>query len=314
MAEDNVLELLPKWIQKAIIRLGYVQDRLIFIPNPEGLRPIKSPDEYGLTAISEQITTEDDIELCVWNKEASDKAKPVLVMFHGNTGSWGDVGELAPNHPEKNVDREYRINLLREVEQTGVGYVAVHLRGYGASPDGTPSEAGFVKDVKAVIDYMDGKGIASDQLILVGESLGSAMATDMAQKMTKSEKPPSLLSTIGSFSSMAVKGAELLTKLTPEEVSPILKHKFDVIGTLSELSREDTVLNFIHADNDLTTDKSHSQALAEKGRELGFDVIHEEIAGGHKTWDPAEAFRIIIGTYIKHRIAQAETAQGRGGR
>ena len=52
-------------------------------------------------------------------------------------------------------------------------------RGYGKS-SGRPSEQGLYRDSEAGFIYLLGKGYRAEQIILHGESLGTAVAIDLA--------------------------------------------------------------------------------------------------------------------------------------
>jgi fermentation-respiration switch protein FrsA (DUF1100 family) len=54
-------------------------------------------------------------------------------------------------------------------------------RGYGKS-SGRPSEQGLYRDSEAGFIYLLGKGYRAEQIILHGESLGTAVAIDLASR------------------------------------------------------------------------------------------------------------------------------------
>ncbi len=54
-------------------------------------------------------------------------------------------------------------------------------RGYGKS-SGRPSEQGLYRDSEAGYIYLLGKGYRAEQIIIYGESLGSAVAIDLASR------------------------------------------------------------------------------------------------------------------------------------
>ncbi len=63
--------------------------------------------------------------------------------------------------------------------RAGYGVLLVEYRGYGGNP-GSPSEAGFYADGEAAFEYLRRQGITGDRLVLYGESLGSAVAIELA--------------------------------------------------------------------------------------------------------------------------------------
>jgi pimeloyl-ACP methyl ester carboxylesterase len=97
---------------------------------------------------------------------ASPSDSAVVVWFHGN-------GETA----ESNVD------LVSELRAWGAGSVFVEYRGYGASAaSGPPTEQGLYADAAAVLDALDARGTHKEAVVLVGYSLGTGVATEMARR------------------------------------------------------------------------------------------------------------------------------------
>ena len=56
----------------------------------------------------------------------------------------------------------------------------ISWRGYSGNP-GNPSETGLYKDALGGIEWLNKKGISNDRIILYGESLGTAITTEVAQ-------------------------------------------------------------------------------------------------------------------------------------
>jgi fermentation-respiration switch protein FrsA (DUF1100 family) len=94
------------------------------------------------------------------------KDAPVLVYFHGNGVVMGGMLWMA-----------------RELVQRGIGVVLVEYRGYGLSAAGAaPSEAGLYQDAEAVLTALAGVGIGPERIALLGESLGTGVAVEMAAR------------------------------------------------------------------------------------------------------------------------------------
>ncbi|HEX4695021.1 alpha/beta hydrolase, partial [Sphingomonas sp.] len=90
------------------------------------------------------------------------EGRRVIAYFHGNGGNIA-----------------YRADRLMRFARDGFGVLMPEYRGYGGNP-GTPSEAGLFADGHASLDFLRGEGIAGKRLVLYGESLGSAVAVEMA--------------------------------------------------------------------------------------------------------------------------------------
>ncbi len=99
--------------------------------------------------------TEDDVKLWgVWKK--GQPGNPVLIMAHGNGG-----------------DLRRRIYWFDLVLPEGFHGLIFDYRGYGAS-EGSPSERGLYRDIKAAIDYATANS-GSSVIYLHGRSLGTAV-------------------------------------------------------------------------------------------------------------------------------------------
>jgi pimeloyl-ACP methyl ester carboxylesterase len=86
-----------------------------------------------------------------------------LVFFHGN-------GEIA----------EDNVGLARELVSHGYAVALAEYRGYGLSRmEGAPSEPGIYADAEAVIASL---GVARDRMVLMGFSLGTGVAVEMAAR------------------------------------------------------------------------------------------------------------------------------------
>ena len=85
-------------------------------------------------------------------------------MFHGNAG------------PIEN--RFYKINKLSKYEQN---ILLISWRGYSGN-SGKPNEQGLYSDAEAAIQWLKNQNILPKDIIVYGESLGTAVALEMASK------------------------------------------------------------------------------------------------------------------------------------
>lgn len=107
------------------------------------------------------VTTADGLELVCWYLPAA-PGKPVIMMSHGNAGHIG-----------------HRTGKMRPFAQAGYGLFLLGYRGYGGNP-GKPDEEGLYTDARAGLAWLAANGIAGDDLVLYGESLGTGVAVAMA--------------------------------------------------------------------------------------------------------------------------------------
>ncbi len=108
--------------------------------------------------------TADGLELVSWYRPAK-KGFSTLVYFQGNGG---------------NIS--HRIFKTRPLFEAGHGMLLVGYRGYGGNP-GSPTEDGLYNDARAALDYLEGRGVPAQRIVLLGESLGSGVAVRMASEV-----------------------------------------------------------------------------------------------------------------------------------
>ena len=106
--------------------------------------------------------TSDNFELKGWFHLKNSNKKTILFL-HGNAG---------------NLDN--RIDKLNSLGSLDINFLIIAWRGYSGNP-GKPSETGLYKDALGGIEWLNKKGISNDRIILYGESLGTAITTEVAQ-------------------------------------------------------------------------------------------------------------------------------------
>ena len=106
--------------------------------------------------------TSDNFELKGWFHLKKSNKKTILFL-HGNAG---------------NLDN--RIDKLNFLGNMDINFLIISWRGYSGNP-GNPSETGLYKDALGGIEWLNKKGISNDRIILYGESLGTAITTEVAQ-------------------------------------------------------------------------------------------------------------------------------------
>ena len=106
--------------------------------------------------------TSDNFVLKGWFHLKNSKKKTILFL-HGNAG---------------NLDN--RIDKLNFLGNMDINFLIISWRGYSGNP-GNPSETGLYKDALGGIEWLNKKGISNDRIILYGESLGTAITTEVAQ-------------------------------------------------------------------------------------------------------------------------------------
>lgn len=146
----------------AAVALGmYVfQRKLQYHTENKGL----TPESVGISGASVEIlTTADGEKIILWYAPAK-AGMATILYFQGNAGEIGD--------------RPLRFNYYHA---RGFGVAYLSYRGYGGS-SGSPSEAGLIADANAAYDWLIAKGVAPNRIALLGESLGSGVAVQLAAR------------------------------------------------------------------------------------------------------------------------------------
>jgi len=135
------------------------QRNLLYHPNENNY----SEDKILVDIEKVKIQTSDNIELLGWYHEKNLLNYKTLIYFHGNAGSL-----------------ENRIHKLNHFQDMDINFLIIAWRGFSGN-SGEPSEEGLYLDGISAIDWLIEKGVSEKNLILYGESLGTGVATHLAQ-------------------------------------------------------------------------------------------------------------------------------------
>jgi fermentation-respiration switch protein FrsA (DUF1100 family) len=134
------------------------QSRLVFYPEI-GREVTVTPQTYGLKFEQVDLPTADGETLHAWWVPADD-ARGTALFFHGNAG---------------NIS--HRLDYLLMLNRMHFSTFIVDYRGYGKST-GKPSVEGTYRDAEAAWGYLrDARSVNPADLVIVGESLGGAVAS-----------------------------------------------------------------------------------------------------------------------------------------
>lgn len=159
----TVLVGLAAGVVVAVVLIRVLENRFIFFPPryPDGFA---DPTAYGLHPAEVWVTSADGVKLNCWFVAAPSSSK-VLLVFHGNAENLG-----------------YGLERLKTLAKLGVNLFAVDYRGYGKS-EGSPDEAGVYRDAEAAHRFLlDQKHFMPRDIIIFGQSLGGAVAIDLASR------------------------------------------------------------------------------------------------------------------------------------
>lgn len=159
------------------------QRRLIFQPDST---PVPAAARLLDGAVDATLSTEDGLDLRALYVAAPTPRDPAgcrttVLIATGNAGN-----------------RAGRVPLARALRGAGFGVLLLDYRGYGGNP-GDPTEAGLAADARAAHSFLTGEaGLAPDELIYLGESLGGAVVTRLA-----TDHPPAGLLLRSPFTELA---------------------------------------------------------------------------------------------------------------
>ena len=156
------------WAVTVACTLAATVALLYFLAGRAPFHPSKYPDgawaaQTSLGAVDAWMETSDGVKIHGWWIARPDS--PIATLFlHGNAG---------------NIT--YRAAHLKEIVAAGSSVLILDYRGYGKS-QGWPTEEGLYRDSEAGFIYLLGKGYRAEQIVLHGESLGTAVAVDLASR------------------------------------------------------------------------------------------------------------------------------------
>jgi len=233
----NVLFLLALAYAVLVALAYFFQSRLVYFPQI-GRDIAATPLAYGLAFEPVTLGTEDGEKLAAWWVHHEHAAGTVLI-FHGNAG---------------NIS--HRLDYLTMFHRLGYSSLIVDYRGYGQST-GSPSEEGTYRDAEAAWDWLTSKqGLAPGDIVLLGESLGGAVATWLAARVN-----PRALVIASTFTSVPELGAQVYPFLPVRLIS-----RFSY-GTREAVKAVKAPILIAHSREDDIIPFTHEQALYEAARE-----------------------------------------------
>ena len=224
------------------------QDRFMYFPGPPVGPP---PDVPGLLLREEWIGTPDGQRLHAWTVRPEDAGEriPAVLFCHGNAGTIADRQPTA----EAFAAMGYEVLLF-------------DYRGYGGS-SGKPSEEGTYVDALAAYDRLAGDpGVDAKRIVVFGESLGGAVAIELAGR-----RKVSAVVVESTFTSMPDIGASVYPWIP---VRLLARARYDSIGKIGSLgvpvlvlhSPDDDLIPFEHGKRLFEAAREPKQFLATSGR------------------------------------------------
>lgn len=220
-----------------LLSLFLMQRRLIFPSSPEraDLSAIASlTDEFQPVSID----LAEGISLISWFAPAKRNDGRTIIYFHGNAGHIGG-----------------RVERVLPYLTAGYGILLVGYPGYGGNP-GKPSEQAFYATARANLDFLAQQNIDGSRLILFGESLGTAVAIQMAI-----ERPAAAIILEAPLASIYLSAWARYPYLA---FNRLIRDKFASIDKVGQIR---IPLLLIHGERDMTTAVKFGRSLFDRANE-----------------------------------------------
>lgn len=211
----------------AVLLMFFFQERLIYIPHRIVWR---NPADAGLPHEEVFLTAADGVRLHAWFLP-NPANRGTILFFHGNAGNIA-----------------HRVDTAKVLWEWGLNVLLIDYRGFGNS-GGKPSGRGTSLDADAAWKFLvEKKEVPPGRIVLFGRSLGSAVAADLAARIT----PAGVILESG-FTSLPEIGARLYPWLPVRLLS---RHRYPTLENvkcfrcpvLVAHSRHDEVIPFSHAE------------------------------------------------------------------
>ncbi len=142
-----------------LVLLFIFQRNLMYLPEENNY----SGDKIKVDIEKVKINTSDNLDLLGWFHKKDLKKFKTILYFHGNAG--------------KLENRIHKLNHFKDME---VNFLIIAWRGFSGNK-GKPSEKGLYIDGNSATKWLKNLGLNEEDIILYGESLGTGIATEIAQ-------------------------------------------------------------------------------------------------------------------------------------
>lgn len=203
--------------------------------------PMRYDDRAGwkqpATAQDVWLKTTDGVRLHGWLFEARQKPSlATIIYFHGNGGNISNVGWVGEN-----------------LSSRGFDVLLLDYRGYGRSEGDVDGEAGLYADADSAYDYITKTlGVHPARVVLYGQSLGTAVAVDLASRQESAALV--LESGFSSASDLAV----TVLPIFPRWLHFLTRNRFESGRKLSSVM---CPVLITHGDPDPTIPTEHGRTL-----------------------------------------------------
>lgn len=254
-----------------VILMYLLQSQMVYHPQ----KSISyTPNDVGLSYEDVTFATEDGLDLHGWYVPTANTDLTVL-YFHGNAGNISG-----------------RMQTIQLLHNLGLNVFIFDYRGYGKSL-GRPSEQGTYKDARAAWNYLvSEKALENDQIVIMGRSLGGAVASWLAVL-----KKPAATILESTFIAAADLGADLYPWLP---VRFIIQYDYNTLENIKQIR---SPLFIAHSRDDEIVPYDHGKKLFEAANDPKTFV---ELRGPHGSgfWETGEKYRTALQEFLNENITK----------
>jgi pimeloyl-ACP methyl ester carboxylesterase len=257
-----------------ILLLFLNQHKLIYHPSKN---VEKTPEELGIEFEEITLFTQDNLKLNAWFIPG--KQDGITILFcHGNAGNLS-----------------HRLETIQIFHDLGLNFFLFDYRGYGLS-EGITTESGTYLDSEAAWKYLtETKGIPPEKIIIIGRSLGGAIATRLA-----SLKNPLGLITESAFLSIPAM-ARALYPIFPTKL--FTRYEYNTGQYLNNVKCPKLIM---HSPDDDLVPYHHSEKLLETAYEPKSFL---KLAGDHNNcyFNCIDMYRDRLETFIREISGETQS-------
>ncbi len=268
-----------KFILLALVSLfvtgcGLVEQKILYNAEqfPRNWNPPVQSELDGLILEDAWFDSLDGTRLHGWYVQpANSKYEHIVLFAHGRSG---------------NVS-SFKSRLFEFVRQHQVAVMVFDYRGFGKS-EGHPTEWGLYRDVTAAQKWLaQREGIAPSDVILMGNSLGAAVAIDLASRE-------------GAKALIVESGFTSFPEVLRYHTRNLLKGRrflarYDSGGKIGQYSGP---VFISHGAKDKAIPFSHGLRLAQSANSASY-VQFVKVDGGHTT-PPSESYKTTLGEFLQN--------------
>lgn len=247
----------------------FKQSSLLYFPD----KAIEEISAYGLGDAQDLVVkSEDGTNIQLWYKKPA-LNKQMILYFHGNSYH---LGQRSPK--------------FREMIDLGYGFVAPSYHGFGKS-EGTPSKQAILEDARTAVKFLQENGYKTEDVIVIGDSLGSGVAVQMA-----TEYKFKGVFLITPYTSVADRAQEIYWYI------PVHYLVRDNFISSDKIDHINAPLLIVHGTKDDVIPHAHSEKLFELAEEPKKLIIYD--GKGHANLDNREIIKEMTQFLVDNKHAE----------